>query len=242
MRDTFQGEFVRKLPRIQRSIEANTRMEAPRFEFKLLPGKIGYIVLNTLREAAVIDDFRAAFGDIEKTDGLIIDIRNNHGGNVNYSDKILGCLTNRAVDTETIESPVYRTWIGTTGLMLHRRQSITRRLQPDGSLWYRNPVALLIGPHTASAAESFAVAFDVMRRGKMIGQPTAGTNGQPVSVSLPGGGFASIASTRVRYANGKGFMFTGVKPDIYIQPRLADLRDRRDVVLTAALQYLHSSR
>lgn len=44
----------------------------------------------------------------------------------------------------------------------------------------RLKVVVLTSPRTYSAAEDFASAFDVMRRGLIVGEPTGGSTGQPL--------------------------------------------------------------
>jgi C-terminal processing protease CtpA/Prc len=86
---------------------------------------------------------------------------------------------------------------------------------------------LLVGPRTFSAAEDFAVAFDYMKRGKIIGQPTGGSTGQPVSFDLPGGGTARVCGKRDSYPNGKEFVGVGIIPDIVIMPTINDLKEEQ---------------
>ena len=81
-------------------------------------------------------------------------------------------------------------------------------------------------------------AFDAMGRGKIVGQPTGGSTGQPLVIRLPGGGSARICSKRDRYPDGTEFIGVGVKPDIEIAPTVADVRSGRDVVLEKALRLL----
>ena len=98
------------------------------------------------------------------------------------------------------------------------------------------PVVVLTSPATFSAAEDFAVAFDVMDRGLFIGEPTGGSTGQPLFFRLPGGGSARVTSKRDSYPSGKEFVGVGIQPDKLVEPTIKDVRAGRDTVLRFASQ------
>jgi C-terminal processing protease CtpA/Prc len=90
-------------------------------------------------------------------------------------------------------------------------------------------------------AENFCVGFHIMNRGKIIGGPTMGSSGTPLSFTLPGGGTAQVVTTRSSYPDGKEFIGTGVKPDIEVYPKIEDFRTGRDRILEKALEYLNKN-
>jgi C-terminal processing protease CtpA/Prc len=117
-------------------------------------------------------------------------------------------------------------------------------LAPHGADPYRKPVVVLTSAHTYSAAEDFAVVFDAMKRGEIIGEPTGGSTGQPLQFPLPGGGAARICTKHDRYPDGKEFVGVGVQPAVLVHPTVKDFRAGRDTVLEAAIlevQHLKSS-
>jgi C-terminal processing protease CtpA/Prc len=61
-----------------------------------------------------------------------------------------------------------------------------------------------------------------MDRGKIVGQPTGGSTGQPLIIGLPGGGSARICSKRDRYPDGTEFIGVGVQHDVEVLPTIAD--------------------
>lgn len=100
------------------------------------------------------------------------------------------------------------------------------------------PVIVLTSPRTFSAAEDFAVAFDAMQRGTIVGEATGGSTGQPLLFSLPGGGSGRVCTKRDTYPDGREFVGVGVQPHIKVAPTVADFRNGRDTVLEAALAEL----
>lgn len=108
-------------------------------------------------------------------------------------------------------------------------------IQPNGKKFYAKPVILLIGNRTFSAAEDFAMEFDFMKRGLLVGEPTAGSTGQPVSFALPGGR-ARICAKRDAYPNGKKLVGIGILPDVQASPKISDFLNGEDSVLETALK------
>ena len=242
LRDAAGKEFKQTMVRIPNGDRAKYLPRgAASFEFKVLPGNIGYIALNQFENDEVVKEFTAKFAEIAKTDALIFDVRNNGGGNSGNGWDILSCLTDKSFQTSRWRTrsyrPTYRAWGTPEGWY----EGGAGERKPNGPMLYTKPVAVLISPRTYSAAEDFAVAFDVMQRGKLIGETTGGSTGQPLSFMLPGGGSARICTKRDTYPDGREFVGVGVQPHIAVAPTVADFRATRDTVLEAALADLQKT-
>jgi len=223
------------VPRLTRAQTQALAWSRDPFVLEMLPGNIAHIQLNTFGSPDAADQFEARFGEIAQADGLILDVRNNGGGNGGVGFRILCALT----DAESIPTagwrtrlyrPAYRAW----------GQGESTDGDPTGG-WgcndnrhFTGPVAILTSPRTFSAAEDFAVAFDLMEAGPIVGEPTGGSTGQPLFFRLPGGGSARVTSKRDAYPDGRDFVGTGVLPDIVVTPSVADVRADEDAALTAA--------
>jgi C-terminal processing protease CtpA/Prc len=105
----------------------------------------------------------------------------------------------------------------------------------DGTRLYKKPVIVLTSPRTFSAAEDFCVAFDFLKRGTIMGEPTGGSTGQPLTFKLPGGGWGRVCTRHSAYPDGKEFIGIGVQPNKVVTPTIADVCANRDTVLEAAL-------
>jgi len=210
--------------------------ERPPFEFRVLPGNIGLVTLNTFNKVETPDEFMAAFNDISQTDALIMDVRNNGGGNSGNGYRILATLTDkpssRSVWATRAYRPAYRAW-GRSEATFKREAST---IDPDGERLYTKPVVVLTSARTYSAAEDFCVAFREMKRGTIIGAATGGSTGQPLTIDLPGGGKAQVCSKRDTYSDGTAFVGVGVLPDIEARVTIESIRSRRDIVLERAIE------
>lgn len=209
----------------------------PMVDFKVLPGNIGYLKLNTFGMDTVVKIYDSLFPQIEKTNALIIDIRNNGGGNSSVGYEILGTLTSKPFyqEQEVIRhhTPVKRAWGEPESIDIERYD-----WKPYKLMLYDKQVALLISGNTYSAAEDFTVAFKSIKRGKLFGQPTGGSTGQPVTFDLPGGGKGRVCAKRDLMYDGSEFIGIGIKPDVEVNYTIKAVVDGRDEVVDAAVKYL----
>ncbi len=230
--------FKKSLPRFAAAERAKLLPKTAPMEFKVLPGNIGYVALNGFDNDQVVKQFEAAFDEIAKTDALVIDIRNNGGGDSGLGYRILSHLTDKPFKTSRWRTRSYRPSFRAWGAPEDWHDGGAGERNPQGAKLYAKPVAVLTGPRTYSAAEDFAVAFDVMRRGKILGEATGGSTGQPLFFDLPGGGRARVCTKRDSYPDGREFVGAGVQPHVAVAQTVADFRANRDSVLEAALAEL----
>lgn len=211
-------------------------------QFEVLDDNIGYLQLNSFSSKSVVNQFIAALPKIRETSALIIDLRKNGGGNSGYGWEILTYLDPQSIPTLPWHTLQYRPTMRARGL-----QPVTRYAQGSkifGSVKedvYRHPIAVLIGAETYSAAEDTAAVFKQLDRGKLIGQATGGSTGQPLSFDLPGGGKARVCTKHDFFPDGSEFVGIGIQPDLLVEPTIADVRSGVDTVLQAAIMELNES-
>ena len=167
-------------------------------------------------------------------------MRTNGGGNSGFGYQILAYLVAKGGDAEGARLPLYRPTYRAWGRLGHGRdwQTDTWSVDAQAGGGYSGPIVLLTGPGTFSAAEDFAASFDMLKAGMILGEPTAGSTGQPLDFRLPGGGSARVCTIQTRYADGRDFVGVGVQPKIRVTPTLADFRAGKDTVLQSAEAYL----
>lgn len=231
--------FKRKVARMP-AAERGKLMSTPPMELRMLPGNVAYVALNGFDDNTAAEQFEARFEEIAKAGALILDVRNNGGGNSDVGYRVLACLTDKPFRTSRWRTrdyrPAFRAWGRAEGTF----GGDADEFPPSGTRLYTKPVVVLTGPRTYSAAEDFAVAFDAMKRGKIVGEPTGGSTGQPLPFKLPGGGTARVCTKRDTYPDGKEFVGVGVQPQMPVRPTVEDFRAGRDTVLEAALTLLRN--
>jgi C-terminal processing protease CtpA/Prc len=186
----------------------------------------------------VVPGFDSLFAGLAKTEALILDLRDNGGGNSAVGFALLGYLTEQPFLIAPCTSRDYRPVRRALGLKNDWHKEAAVEWPASGSRSYLKPVVVLIGPRTGSAAEDFCVAFRVMQRGNLIGEPTAGSTGQPLVFGLPGGGNATVCTAHCTYPDGTEFVGIGIRPDTEVHPTVSEVRAGRDAALEAAEDYV----
>ena len=235
LRDAEGTTHTLTVPRLTRMQEQALGWSRDPFVLEMLPGNIAHVQLNTFESSEAADQFEARFDEIAQADGLILDVRNNGGGNGGVGFRILCALT----EAESIATAGWRTRLYRPAYRAWGQDESTDGSPAEGwgcgdTRHVTRPVAILTSPRTFSAAEDFAVAFDLMDAGPLVGEPTGGSTGQPLFFRLPGGGSGRVTSKRDAYPDGRDFVGTGVLPDVSVAPSVADVRAGRDAVLEAA--------
>ncbi len=132
--------------------------------------------------------------------GMIIDLRGNGGGYFDVTALMLGHLFDRQVDVSV--------WQG---------RIINRRWNTDPATHvYDGPLAVLIGPGSASGAEVFAAVIKEEGRGVLIGETTRGAVIGARTVNLPDGGGLTVGMIEMLTPRGFRIEGVGVTPDIVI--------------------------
>lgn len=204
------------------------------FEFRLLPGNIAYLSLDHFETDQGLRLFQEHLPAIQAARGLVLDLRRNSSNGNGHI--ILSRLTEQAIPKGAYS-------VRSDGGMDHTRfDSLRLRpdtapefFKPEPSDPYRGPVVVLAGAQTAASAEEFLMAFDVLQRGKIVGETTAGVSGATLVFKLPGDGLGRLTVRRDSYPDGKPIVGVGITPQITVSPSAADIRNGRDAVLERAV-------
>ena len=196
------------------------------------------MALRTFNSNTVVEQFDASFDKILEADALIIDIRDNGGGNSGHGYSIMARLIDEPCSltsrwrTREIR-PTFRAW----GREPSWFEGDHGTIEPRGQEPFEGDVVVLIGPRTYSAAEDFLVPMKASGRAKLVGEPTGGSTGQPLRVDVYGA-HAAICTKWDRFPDGSDFVGVGVQPDIHIERTIEDVAQGRDPVLEAAIESL----
>ncbi len=206
--------------------------------FELLENNSGLLKINTFFANDFKEEFDSVFQKALHAKKLIIDIRNNGGGNSGNSYYVLQHLTNKQFINSSWRTrkymPAFISWKYEEEW--HAEGADTIEIKKGEK--FENPVVLLTSVRTFSAAEDFSVAFKQMKRGEIIGQPTGGSTGNPIGFQFKDESFVRICTKEDMFANGDKFIGVGIKPDIYIKPTIKDFRNNRDMEIEKALEVL----
>lgn len=216
-------------------------------QFDSLPGNIGLLRIPSFQTQYFNTQ---AFGDlfeqkIMPTDGLIIDIRDNTGGNSQVGDLIMMLLATDTIPQASWETPQYEAAYASWGRQWEQESIEEDSIvpfcisHPNNMPKYDKPIILLVNGSTFSAAENFAVLFRNAKRGKIIGTPTGGSTGNPILFDLGWGYTGKICTRHERLADGTEFIGVGIQPDVVVEETESVIFGKdKDNVIAAALKLL----
>jgi len=186
-----------------------------------------------------IEEFDRLYQEIKKTNGLIIDLRDNLGGNSDYADHIVRYLSDSPVKRGRWSSRMYVAAHGSWGYPQEWYMVTPHDLHPVAKeSVYTNPVAVLVNASTFSSAENFCVTFRGLKKGKIIGTKTGGSTGNPIVVELGFGISAMICTKNEWDIDGKAFIGIGIIPDIEVEETNDVFLNGKDLVVEEALKYV----
>ncbi|MCG7851636.1 MAG: S41 family peptidase [Methanosarcinaceae archaeon] len=177
---------------------------------EILPGNIGYINLEGFSDALYAGGTAVAvMGVVAAADALIIDVRNNGGGEPSMVQLLISYLTG----DEPIE---LMRFVQRSGEGVEVKQTWTLPFVP-GCRLPNIPVLVLTSRRTGSAAEAIAYELQQTGRARIVGQTSAG-GALPVQEFDLGDGFwANIPTARtVHPLTGTNWQTVGVKPDVEV--------------------------
>ncbi len=187
---------------------------------KASKGHIGYIHLSGMDPKNLAKFQRAVsnWNRRSRVKGMIIDIRENGGGNIHQ--QLMQILTARPF------------------AYVRLRGSPMKIPQP--ALYWDKPVVVLVNERSFSDAEVFPYIFQEMKVGKVIGVPTPGGVIGTNDITLSDGTTFRIPRTGYYGNDGTNLEHYGVKPDILVELSTEDRIKGNDRQLAKAIEVVMS--
>ena len=97
---------------------------------------------------------------------------------------------------------------------------------------------ILVDERSLSQSEYTAMAFRAAPNAIVVGNQTAGADGNVSNIVLPGGYAAGFSGIGVFYPDKTPTQRVGIVPDVEVRPSIAGIREGRDEVLEEALRQI----
>lgn len=176
--------------------------------------RLGYVHLTAM-DSRNLDRFKRAINELEAEEGLIIDVRNNGGGNIH--EQLLQALLLRPY-----------------GVSQTRGRNARERFETV----LDRPFVVLVNERSFSDAEIFPHSVQALGLAPVIGAPTSGSVIGTTSKTLADGSSMRIPRTGWFGLDGANLEGTGVTPDIIVSESEGDRFYGRDPQLRVAVQQL----
>ncbi len=227
----------------------------PPLDIKMINEHIGYVRLSTcvgskLKEIQQIFDNNLP--KLLKSKGIIIDIRGNRGGtdeawypiafhllpHKEYKNKGQWmCRIN--ISSYKMYGKYYsqmKEYYEGTAMCPLPQQPYSNNI-PD-SLKINQPVVILSGKYVGSAAEDFLLLMKEQKRGVIVGEPSVGCIGEPMSIPLSHNYNVMLCAKKYVNEDGSQPNATGILPDVEVVQNYHSFILGKDNQLEAAIAIL----
>lgn len=183
-------------------------------------GKIGYIQVTEFDDVTT-DQYKEALEDLENQGmkGLVVDLRNNPGGNVDTVTDMLDLMLPE----------------GTT-LSIKDKQGKESVYESDDEHQFTKPLVVLVNENSASASEIFSGAIQTFGTGEVVGTTTYGKGVVQQIFDLKDGTSVKLTIAEYLIAGQFGINGKGVTPDVEVQYEKDAQNPDRDNQLEKALE------
>jgi carboxyl-terminal processing protease len=190
--------------------------------------------------ASLLDSFFAIIDHPSlSTKGLIIDVRNNYGGDLADLDFLMGHFIHQPLQIgyssyKRSASPLdFTPWISAS-------------LSSGADLPWQLPLIVLTDHYTVSLAEAVAMTAHLIPKGMTLGETTWGATGPSAahdlyndgSFSIPGFLNVNMSSARFKYIDDQWYEGKGFPPDISVPFNPVSLAQGKDPALEKAISQI----
>lgn len=182
--------------------------------------KIGHIQVTEFDDVTT-DQYKEALEDLENQGmkGLVVDLRNNPGGNVDTVTDMLDLMLPE----------------GTT-LSIKDKQGKESVYESDDEHQFTKPLVVLVNENSASASEIFSGAIQTFGTGEVVGTTTYGKGVVQQIFDLKDGTSVKLTIAEYLIAGQFGINGKGVTPDVEVQYEKDAQNPDRDNQLEKALE------
>lgn len=188
--ESIEMEVVRKI------------VETPTVEAEIKENQIGYLKISEF-DTVTYDQFKTEMEELENDGikGLIVDLRDNPGGNLDTVCEILDEFLPEGTIVYTEDKD---------GNRVETKES-------DEEHQFTKPLAVLVNEKSASASEVFTGAIQDYGTGTIVGTQTYGKGIVQTLYSLSDGSCLKITTAQYFTPNGRNIHGTGITPDIVLE-------------------------
>ena len=200
------------------------------FKYKILNDEVGYIYYEKFSEGIDNNDLDRVFSYFSNCKGLIIDVRQNSGGNATNSAKIASRFTEKKILTGYI---CHKTGPGHNDFS----EQYAIYLEPAKGIRWQKKVAVLTNRHSYSATNDFVNHMRCLPNVTIVGDKTGGGSGMPFSSELPNG-WTIRFSASPHFDKNMNHIEWGIDPDVKVDINYKDEVNGFDTIIEEARKLL----
>ncbi|MGB9856671.1 MAG: S41 family peptidase [Dictyoglomaceae bacterium] len=249
----IRGELGKKVKiKIYRESEKKTyefelvrvKIEVPVVEDKILKDNLGYIRFYEFTQNAP-EKLKVSIEKMKKNNvpGLILDLRNNPGGDLRSAVEIASFFISSKDQIQTVirdkNNKVVDSFTS-NGVVVYREDRDMNRWgeKVRGNIIWDKPLVLLVNRYSASASEILAGAIKDYKKGILVGERTFGKGVVQSIFSLSDGSALIITTERYLLPSGRSIHKEGILPDYTVEMAPENVGKDGDIQLDKAIEVL----
>lgn len=199
-------------------------------KYKILDDNIGYIYYESFSSPIGNGNLDQILQYMAICNGIIIDVRNNGGGNLSNSTTFAARFTNEKILTGYVE---HKTGKGHNDFS----NPVAIYLEPANSIRWQKKVVVLTNRHAYSATNNFVNSMRYLPKVTIMGDKTGGGGGMPFTSELPNGWGVRFSASPYFDADMNQIEF-GIEPDIQVGLLSSDENKKVDTIIEEARAFL----
>ena len=194
--------------------------------YRILDDNIAYVRYESFLDGIGEGNLDKMFINLMFCQGLILDIRDNGGGNLLYAERLAARFFNERTMVGYMQ---HKTGAGHSDFSSLEEQW----LDPSSNIRWHKPVCVLTNRGVYSAANEFVKYMKQCPTATIVGDHTGGGAGLPFSSSLPNGWSVRFSACPMYDVEKQDTEF-GISPDVRVDLLQSDLLSGEDTIIEAA--------
>ena len=194
--------------------------------YRILDDNIAYVRYESFMDGIGEGNLDKMFINLMFCQGLILDIRDNGGGNLLYAERLAARFFNERTMVGYMQ---HKTGAGHSDFSSLEEQW----LDPSSNIRWHKPVCVLTNRGVYSAANEFVKYMKQCPTATIVGDHTGGGAGLPFSSSLPNGWSVRFSACPMYDVEKQDTEF-GISPDVRVDLLQSDLLSGEDTIIEAA--------
>ena len=199
-------------------------------KYKILDDNIGYIYYESFSDALGDGNLDEVFYYLRSCTGLILDVRNNGGGQLTYASMLASRFTN---EKRLVGYIAHKTGSGHSDFSDPEPEYV----EPSQGIRWQKKVVVLTNRACYSSTNTFVRNVKGMPRVTVMGDRTGGGSGMPYTSELPNGWLVRFSACPMYDAQMQQIEF-GIEPDVLVNMDLADIEKNKDTLIEQARSFL----
>ena len=194
--------------------------------YRILDDNIAYVRYESFMDGIGEGNLDKMLINLMFCQGLILDIRDNGGGNLLYAERLAARFFNERTMVGYMQ---HKTGAGHSDFSSLEEQW----LDPSSNIRWHKPVCVLTNRGVYSAANEFVKYMKQCPTATIVGDHTGGGAGLPFSSSLPNGWSVRFSACPMYDVEKQDTEF-GISPDVRVDLLQSDLLSGEDTIIEAA--------